>query len=78
MLDYIKYLKNREVLQEPSILLMLLTQFLKKIIRTEGLGNFKDEEDDLYRPYNKESRLLISTIVKQRPEIGNGVRVLFD
>lgn len=41
---------------------MLLGQFLKKLIRSEGIGGsgINEDEDDLFRPVHSEKRKKIS------------------
>lgn len=47
LLDYIKYLKNPIVLENPSVTVMVLSQYLKKIYRTFNIST--EEEDDIFR-----------------------------
>ena len=78
MLEYTQFMQNRQTLQMPHILIMLMTQFLKKLYRTEAIGNINEEEDDLFRPIHAENRKVIASIVRSRSEVSNAIRVLFD
>jgi hypothetical protein len=54
LLDYIKYLKNPIVLENPSVTVMVLSQYLKKIYRTFNIST--EEEDDIFRTIHKQNR----------------------
>lgn len=51
LLDYIKYLKNPIVLENPSVAVIVLSQYLKKIYRTFNIST--EEEDDIFRPIHQ-------------------------
>ncbi len=54
LLDYLKYLKNPVVLENPSVAVMVLSQYLKKIYRTLGIPT--EDEDDIFRVVHKQKR----------------------
>lgn len=64
--DYTLYLKNKLVLESPSLTTMLLNSFCKKLYRNEG---FNDEEDDLFRPIYIQTREKVRGILISRTEV---------
>jgi hypothetical protein len=54
LLEYLKYLKNPVVLENPSVIVMVLSQYLKKLYRTLGIST--QEEDDIFRPVHQINR----------------------
>jgi hypothetical protein len=54
LLDYLKYLKNPILLDNPNVAVMVLNQYLKKIYRTLGIAT--DEDDDIFLPEHAQNR----------------------
>ena len=75
LLDYLKYLKNPIVLENPSVTVMVLSQYLKKMYRTLGVST--EEEDDIFRPVHKENRKKIEQMMKSRKEVVHAIKTCF-
>lgn len=69
ILEYTKYLKNKLVLDSPTLLVMVLSSFLKKLYRTETIGGGLTEEDDVFLPENNEYRKRVQNVIVSRHEI---------
>ena len=75
LLDYLKYLKNPVVLENPSVSVMVLSQYLKKIYRTLGIPT--EDEDDIFRVVHRQKRQKIQHMVQARKEVSYAVKTIF-
>lgn len=77
LLEYGKYFRNKLMLQQhPKVTVMLLGQFLKKLLAMEGLKDSSD--DDLFRPVHAKTRQKIAQVIGSRKEVMNAVRIIQD
>ena len=75
VLEYIEYFKNKTLLENPSMAIMTLVQYYKKLLRTQGLNN--EDEDDIFRPAHASLRKKITGMIVSRPEIERIVGLVY-
>lgn len=57
LLEYTEFFQSNMLLENPSILIMTLSQYYNKLMRMQGIGK---DEDDIFRPANEEKRRKIT------------------